>query len=131
MTSRDILDSLRARGVEIRASDGFRRLMFRNVSDEDRAFIAGHKLELLMVLAHEAGGDEYDPRLSFLVDADGGLTFDAVAGRMEAAFAIDRELTNALIDLAIEAGYLRRHGELLEPVSVVAAKPQAREVLPA
>jgi len=61
----------------------------------------------------------YDPRLTFLAHAEQGLTTAAIRTRMEITFGIDRELAEALIDLAEKAGYLQRKGDVLKPVGDV------------
>ena len=127
----ELLSDLRARGVELRLAEDGHHVLHRHTSDEDLATIRAEKLWLVMLLAHEAGGDVYDPRLAFLVGAEGGLTRGAIRTRMGLAFGIDRELAEALIDLAESVGYLRRRGPVLEPVGkVVAVLKRNRELLP-
>lgn len=131
MTPRELLADLRTRRVELRLSDDLRTVLFRGASDQDREAIRRGKTWLLMLLAHEAGGDLYDPRLAFLHQAERGLTRGAIATRMWIAFDVTRELADALVDLAFEAGYLRAEGELYFPVGAAAAVLREREALPA
>ena len=119
---RQLLSDLRSRGVEFQLSGNGQRVLFRGASDDDRALIRRERPWLLMLLAHEVGGDFYDPRLAFLADAELGLTRGAVATRMEIAFGISHELANALIQLAESAGFLRRRGGLVRPVGALAWK---------
>ena len=65
-----------------------------------------------MLLAHRAGGDPYDPRLAFVASAENGLIRGAIRDRMRIAFGVADELAEALIDLSIAAGHLRREGNL-------------------
>ena len=116
MSPTELLQSLRARGVEVQLSPDGRR-----ASKDDISVIRREKLWLLMLLTHEAGGDLYDPRRAFVGSAERGLTRGAIRTRMETAFDIEPSLASALIELAETAGYLRRRGELLEPVGDVAA----------
>jgi len=121
MSPTELLQSLRARGVEVQLSPDGRRALARGASKDDISVIRREKLWLLMLLTHEAGGDLYDPRLAFVGSAERGLTRGAIRTRMETAFDIEPSLASALIELAETAGYLRRRGELLEPVGDVAA----------
>ena len=109
MSPTEMLSDLRARGVELRLADGAARLEARGpITDNDRDRIRAERLWLLMLLAHEAGGDAYDPKLTFVASAERGLTRGAIRTRMEVAFGISRDLAEALIELAHEAGYLRK-----------------------
>ncbi len=132
MTGRELLSDLRSRGIALRLSEDLRHISGRGpLTDADRESIRREKLWLLMVLAHEAAEDLHDPRLAFLHQADDGLTRGAIATRMSIASDVTRELADALVDLAIEAGYLRAEGELYFPVGAPAAVLAQREALPA
>jgi hypothetical protein len=131
MSPRELLSDLRARGVEFRLSEDLQTVLFRGASDADRETIRREKLWLLMLLAHEAGGDCFDPRLAFLDQAENGLTRGAIETRMWIAFDVTRELADALVELALEAGYLRMDGELCFAVGSTAAVLREREALPA
>lgn len=132
MTAQELIDDLCSRGIQLRLSPDGRRIEGRGpLTDEDRARVRRERLWLLMLLAHRAGGDLYDPRLAFLGDAERGLTRDAIATRMEIAFDINRELSHSLIELAHKAGYLCLRGELYQPVGDFAALLLTQTVLPA
>ena len=121
MTPGAFLKELRDRGVELRLSDDLRHILCRGATDDDRRRIDELKLWLLMLLAHEEGGDAYDPRLAFLAHAEGGLTDGAIGTCMEIAFSIKRDIADVFINPAIEHGYLLRRGEILFPAGEVAA----------
>ena len=120
MSPAELLQSLRARGVELQLSPDGRRVLARGASKDDISVIRREKLWLLMLLTHEAGGDLYDPRLAFIASAPNGLSGGAIRTRMETAFGLEASLARALIELAETAGYLRRRGRVLEPVGDVA-----------
>ena len=132
MSPRELLAELRARGVELRLAEDCRHVLYRRANAEDCARIKNEKLWILMLLVHQAGADMFDPKIAFLASAERGLTHRAICDRMRIAFGISDELAEALIDLGEKAGFLRRRGEVLEPVGDLAAVfARDRELLPA
>ena len=107
MTPSEVLDDLRQRGAGLRLSPDGASIQFRG-DEADMPLIRTEKTWLLMLLHHDAGGDAVDPRLAFLASGDDGLTRNAVRTRLKIAFGLTHDAADALIDVAIKHGYLRK-----------------------
>lgn len=107
MSTLALIDSLRARGVDLRLSkEGKHVLVPKSAKPEDVAIVKKERDWILMCLHHERGGDAPDPRLAFLVGGEKGLTRGAIETRLEIAFGTSKRMAHALVGTAMAEGYL-------------------------